>query len=197
MTPDFTNSIHCGKPGVGLCVHCLTCLADREWRKNVGAPDVCPWGVTKENHAEKLAEAQKAREGPQWEKLFEPMQSAKPSLTQPGDLLAYVIHEVTGIAICGACEGRRAEINAWGWSGALQNVGTIYGWLKAECEKRKLTVKKTDVLLALVKAIKAGLAGEREKGLTTQPQWLMDSSTKQDAVGDSARGSQTANKEKP
>lgn len=48
MTPNFINSVHCGKPGLGLRAHCSQCLEDGKWRAFVGAPDVCPWDVTPE-----------------------------------------------------------------------------------------------------------------------------------------------------
>jgi len=162
MIPDFIHTYHCGEPGKGSCAHCLTCLVNADWRKQVGAPDICPWGVTAENYEAKKAENLKAL-GQRNTEAAKAASVAVPSLRLPGDLLAYVIHEVTGEKVCGGCDQRRQQMNEWGWLGCLQNVATIYGWLQAECEKRKLTVKKLDVLEALVKAIKAGLVAEKLK----------------------------------
>ena len=41
MIPDFSNSYHCQSHS-----HCVVCLSEPLWRKSVGAPDVCPWGMT-------------------------------------------------------------------------------------------------------------------------------------------------------
>ena len=37
----FTDSIHCTSHA-----HCKTCRSDPAWRRAVGAPDICPYGVT-------------------------------------------------------------------------------------------------------------------------------------------------------
>ena len=38
MIEDFINQGDC------LCfAHCPTCRTDAAWRKEIGAPDVCPW----------------------------------------------------------------------------------------------------------------------------------------------------------
>lgn len=38
---NFTDSVHCQSRA-----HCRACLNDAAWRAKVGAPDVCPYGVT-------------------------------------------------------------------------------------------------------------------------------------------------------
>lgn len=157
MISDFPNSYHCQSR-----VHCQTCLTNADWRKNVSAPDTCPWGVTLENHAEKLREAQSRAAAP-------PPPPNPPSLKQPGDLLAFVIHEVTEEFMCGGCDQRRKLMNGWGWMGCMQNVSTIYGWLKVECEKRKLDVKKLKILEALVKAIRTGRESETANPVDNTP----------------------------
>ncbi|CAN5544289.1 hypothetical protein BH09VER1_BH09VER1_24480 [soil metagenome] len=58
-------------------------------------------------------------------------------ITQPGDLLAWGIHRLTG-AVPGncACNQRRAQMNRWGWAGCLARPATIVTWLAEEAEKR-------------------------------------------------------------
>ena len=50
MIANFTSSPHCidqsGKPHGS---HCRTCRSDQKWRESVGAPAVCPHGVTIHN----------------------------------------------------------------------------------------------------------------------------------------------------
>jgi hypothetical protein len=53
--------------------------------------------------------------------------------------------------------------------GCMQNVSTIYGWLKVECEKRKLDVKKLKILEALVKAIRTGRESETANPVDNTP----------------------------
>ena len=38
MVENFTTTIHCKSKA-----HCTTCRSSAEWRKAVGAPDICPW----------------------------------------------------------------------------------------------------------------------------------------------------------
>jgi hypothetical protein len=38
---SFTNSYHCLSR-----VHCATCRKSAIWREQIGAPDVCPYGIT-------------------------------------------------------------------------------------------------------------------------------------------------------
>lgn len=43
QAPDFIHSSACKSR-----VHCVECLMNPGWRKQVGAPDVCPWLSEKE-----------------------------------------------------------------------------------------------------------------------------------------------------
>ena len=43
---NFIKSEHCGKPGIGLRGHCVSCRTHRSWRDAAGAPEICPFGIT-------------------------------------------------------------------------------------------------------------------------------------------------------
>jgi len=60
------------------------------------------------------------------------------SLARPGDLLAWMIHRVTGVnpgPYC-SCRQRQQQMNEWGWIGCLRNRATILAWIGDEAGKR-------------------------------------------------------------
>jgi hypothetical protein len=61
---------------------------------------------------------------------------ARVVLNEPGDLLAFVIHKLTGAIPCGDCLGRKQQMNEWGWIGCMRNHRTIVKWLSEEAERR-------------------------------------------------------------
>ena len=77
---DFINTIHCSSH-----VHCVTCRDDPDWRKQVGAPDVCPHGVTAESAAAVVASGLAARQAESVKKLGQgkPSAPATPPLPEP------------------------------------------------------------------------------------------------------------------
>lgn len=42
--PNFIETSHCKTRA-----HCVNCVTDPAWREKMGAPAVCPFGITKEN----------------------------------------------------------------------------------------------------------------------------------------------------
>jgi hypothetical protein len=73
----------------------------------------------------------------------------------PGRLLSKMIYDLTGHITeeCPRCHERALQMNAWGYSGCVLHARTIYGWLRQECDERKITVDRK----LIWKAIKAGL----------------------------------------
>lgn len=108
---------------------CAQCRGDERFRKNVGLPDICPYGLTLDS-------------------LPSPIQVREKRM-RPGDLLAIAIKRITGIAPCGACGIRKKQMNAWGWWGCWKNRETIVRWIVEEGAKRGYEVSSKSALSLL------------------------------------------------
>jgi hypothetical protein len=73
------------------------------------------------------------------------------ALNEPGDMLAWVIHKLTGAIPCGACDARRKQMNEWGWAGCTLHLGTIVRWITEEARKRGHEVDRL-VIFSLIRA---------------------------------------------
>lgn len=87
-------------------------------------------------------------------------QPAKPgSLAQPGDLLAWIIGRITGIAPgpnC-SCKARQRQMNEWGWLGCFKNRATIIAWIGDEAGKRGHAIGRSaaiDLMRAAVRELR-------------------------------------------
>jgi|GEM_PF-6799746 hypothetical protein len=60
----------------------------------------------------------------------------RPRRAEPGDLLAAVIHAISGERACVPCDRRRRTMNGWGWWGCWRRRATIVGWILEEASKR-------------------------------------------------------------
>jgi hypothetical protein len=72
-------------------------------------------------------------------------------LNEPGDMLAWAIHKLTGAIPCGACDARRKQMNEWGWAGCALHLGTIVRWITEEAKKRGHQVDRL-VIFSLIRA---------------------------------------------
>lgn len=75
-------------------------------------------------------------------------------IIQPGDLLANLIHTVTGqhIGSCGICRQRMGQMNEWGWWGSWKNRKLIIGWICKEAAARGHPISEAAVRPLLVVA---------------------------------------------
>jgi len=92
------------------------------------------------------------------------------SLARPGDLLAWMIHRVTGITpgpAC-SCRTRQRQMNEWGWLGCLRNRATILAWIGDEAGKRGHHLGRTAALDLLRAALQEWRA-QRQARVDTPP----------------------------
>jgi len=115
------------------------CPLDK-WHEVGRAPVVAvPWGEKPRQH----------RQAPKPRPL--PPAVETPRVVRPGDLLARIIHKITGIAPCAPCDARRRQMNQWGWWGCWKRRGEISGWIVVEAAKHGRTVE-SGTALGLLKA---------------------------------------------
>ena len=91
-----------------------------------------------------------------------PVTIAPTYTNQPGDILARVIHEMTGETPCGMCNARRQQMNEWGYVGCVREIKTICDWIQEEAQKRGKTLDASTVISAIWAAVKVGLKAEKE-----------------------------------
>lgn len=93
------------------------------------------------------------------------MPSKPGSLARPGDLLAWMIHRVTGVTpgpAC-SCRTRQRQMNEWGWIGCLRNRATILAWIGDEAGKRGHQLGRAAALDLLRAAIREWKAQRRAR----------------------------------
>jgi len=69
-----------------------------------------------------------------------------PQVRNPGDILAWAIHQLTGFVPCASCVKHATQMNEWGWIGCWSHRGEIMEWIKEEANKRGVTVEKAKLL---------------------------------------------------
>ena len=112
--------------------------------------------------------------------ISQPVASIPAYTNQPGDILARVIHEMTGETPCGMCNARRQQMNEWGYVGCVREIKTICDWIQEEAQKRGKTLDASTVISAIWAAVKVGLKSEKE--MLTKP---IESSTDTNSVAPS------------
>jgi len=73
-----------------------------------------------------------------------------PNLTlksaRPGDVLAWVIHQLTGSVPCSHCLRHADKMNEWGWLKCWLHRDEVLNWLTEEANKRGVAVEKSQLM---------------------------------------------------
>lgn len=93
-------------------------------------------------------------------------------MIRPGDLLSYVIRQVTGREPCAACNSCKAEMNENGWWWCWKNRKRIAAHLAKEANKMGFPASEKSMLRLLVIAFKV-FRESRKEGKDITEGWVI------------------------
>jgi hypothetical protein len=145
ITLPVLEEIYC--PTGQWCVICRDLAHGRAWRQSVRQQVQVPGGTDDWD----------CPRGHAWGSTGPRQILVPPRPPGPGSLLSRMIREATGIdsAGCPECDGRVAQMNAWGYSSCVRNWRTIRDWLAAECRQRQIRPDARMIRRAIAGAFKS------------------------------------------
>lgn len=117
----FLESIHC-KSRLG----CRSCRMSTNWRSAMGAPDVCPFGITLDSLQEQV--------------VLKRYSSQTDNIYGPGSELKALLKKWLGVSAttnC-SCNAHAAQMDKWGPDECERHLQEIVGWLKTQASDRGL-----------------------------------------------------------